>query len=316
MPIWLTAGLWGLLGASSLLLGAAVAFVLRMPRYVTAGIMSFGCGVLISVNRLASLALTQSWCSSFHSAPTNRAWSRSIFPRPYIWRLTSLRRLICPSVCPFDQGDVIAARTAAWSLPTPLANEATRLARARSIQGARPASVLRRIIRWNSAMISRASTRVGTPASIAATVTVSALVSRSRPIVIEASDRSGRRNPLKVLCVGPFRSSSAGCPLADDTERASEATPFQTAPKFSTVAAARRPLLVQPWQVHIQRTLPGSEHVVTFAADHLSHQLPAVAGLTHDLLDRYAILRQSQDDRVGLLAAQIALILEALSGGE
>ena len=48
MPIWLTAGLWGLLGASSLLLGAAVAFVLRMPRYVTAGIMSFGCGVLIS----------------------------------------------------------------------------------------------------------------------------------------------------------------------------------------------------------------------------------------------------------------------------
>jgi ZIP family zinc transporter len=48
MPIWLTAGLWGLLGASSLLLGAAVAFVVRMPRYVTAGIMSFGCGVLIS----------------------------------------------------------------------------------------------------------------------------------------------------------------------------------------------------------------------------------------------------------------------------
>lgn len=48
MPIWLTAGLWGLLGASSLLLGAVVAFVFRMPRYLTAGIMSFGCGVLIS----------------------------------------------------------------------------------------------------------------------------------------------------------------------------------------------------------------------------------------------------------------------------
>ena len=48
MAIWLTAGLWGLLGASSLLLGAAVAFVFTMPRYVTAGIMSFGCGVLIS----------------------------------------------------------------------------------------------------------------------------------------------------------------------------------------------------------------------------------------------------------------------------
>jgi hypothetical protein len=33
-------------------------------------------------------------------------------------------------------------------------------------------------------MISRASTRVGNPASIAATVTVSALVSKSRPIVM------------------------------------------------------------------------------------------------------------------------------------
>jgi ZIP family zinc transporter len=48
MPIWLTAGLWWLLGAPSLLLGAAVAFFLRLPRYVIAGIMSFGFGVLIS----------------------------------------------------------------------------------------------------------------------------------------------------------------------------------------------------------------------------------------------------------------------------
>src|SRR3954464_14117410 len=48
MPIWASAGLWGLLGASSLVLGAAVAFLLKMPRAVTAGIMSFGCGVLIS----------------------------------------------------------------------------------------------------------------------------------------------------------------------------------------------------------------------------------------------------------------------------
>ncbi len=48
MPIWLSAGLWGLLGASSLIAGAALAFVLKLPRWVTAGIMSFGCGVLIS----------------------------------------------------------------------------------------------------------------------------------------------------------------------------------------------------------------------------------------------------------------------------
>src|SRR4051812_5956124 len=62
--------------------------------------------------------------------------------------------------------------------------------------------------------------------------------------------------------------------------------------------------------------MPGSEDVVTFAADHLSHQLLAVASLTYDLLDRHAVLRQSQDSRVGLLATQIAPILEALSGGE
>ncbi len=79
---------------------------------------------------------------------------------------------------------MIAARTAASSLATPLANEVTKLARARSIYVTRPASVLRRIIKWNSAMISQASTRVGTPASIAATVTVSAFLSMSRPIVM------------------------------------------------------------------------------------------------------------------------------------
>lgn len=48
MPVWLSAGLWGLIGASSLIVGAVLAFVLNLPRWATAGIMSFGCGVLIS----------------------------------------------------------------------------------------------------------------------------------------------------------------------------------------------------------------------------------------------------------------------------
>jgi zinc transporter, ZIP family len=48
MPIWVSAGLWGLAGASSLVLGAAIAFWFKMPRAITAGVMSFGCGVLIS----------------------------------------------------------------------------------------------------------------------------------------------------------------------------------------------------------------------------------------------------------------------------
>ncbi|MCD0501782.1 ZIP family metal transporter [Bordetella petrii] len=48
MPIGLQAGLWGLLGASALVLGAALAYLLRLPRRVTSGVLAFGCGVLIS----------------------------------------------------------------------------------------------------------------------------------------------------------------------------------------------------------------------------------------------------------------------------
>lgn len=41
----------------------------------------------------------------------SHAWSRTILPRPYIWRLTSLSFVIWPSVCSFDQGEVMAAGT-------------------------------------------------------------------------------------------------------------------------------------------------------------------------------------------------------------
>lgn len=48
MPTWLAAGLWGLAGGGALVLGAAVAWFVRVPRVVIAGIMAFGAGVLIS----------------------------------------------------------------------------------------------------------------------------------------------------------------------------------------------------------------------------------------------------------------------------
>src|SRR5437763_10266561 len=48
MPIWASAGLWGLLAASSLILGAAAAYLLAFAERITAGLMAFGCGVLIS----------------------------------------------------------------------------------------------------------------------------------------------------------------------------------------------------------------------------------------------------------------------------
>jgi ZIP family zinc transporter len=48
LPVWLKAGFWGLLGASSLVFGAGAAYLMRLGTRVTAAIMSFGCGILIS----------------------------------------------------------------------------------------------------------------------------------------------------------------------------------------------------------------------------------------------------------------------------
>ena len=47
-PIWLRAGLWGLLAGSALLLGAALGYFARVPQRLIAAVMAFGSGVLIS----------------------------------------------------------------------------------------------------------------------------------------------------------------------------------------------------------------------------------------------------------------------------
>lgn len=48
MPVWLAAGLWGLFAGAALVLGAAIAWWLKVPRLVVALVMAFGSGVLIS----------------------------------------------------------------------------------------------------------------------------------------------------------------------------------------------------------------------------------------------------------------------------
>jgi len=48
MPGPITAGLWGLLGGSALLVGAAVAYFMRLPQRLIAAVMATGSGVLIS----------------------------------------------------------------------------------------------------------------------------------------------------------------------------------------------------------------------------------------------------------------------------
>lgn len=48
MPGVIVAGLWGLLGGSALLIGAAIAYVVELPQRVVAAVMAIGAGVLIS----------------------------------------------------------------------------------------------------------------------------------------------------------------------------------------------------------------------------------------------------------------------------
>lgn len=48
MPLYLQAGLWGLLGGSALVLGALVGWFARLPKRLVAVVMAIGAGVLIS----------------------------------------------------------------------------------------------------------------------------------------------------------------------------------------------------------------------------------------------------------------------------
>lgn len=48
MPIWVEAGLWGLVAGGALVVGAAVAWFVHVPQRLVASIMAFGAGVLIS----------------------------------------------------------------------------------------------------------------------------------------------------------------------------------------------------------------------------------------------------------------------------
>jgi zinc transporter, ZIP family len=48
VPTWMQAGLWGLFSGGALVVGAAVAWFVSVPRRVVASVMAFGAGVLLS----------------------------------------------------------------------------------------------------------------------------------------------------------------------------------------------------------------------------------------------------------------------------
>src|SRR5919199_1677296 len=67
MPGWATAGAWGMFGGGALVLGAAVAWFVRVPSRVIASVMAFGSGVLISA---VAFDLTQDAAESGGFVPT------------------------------------------------------------------------------------------------------------------------------------------------------------------------------------------------------------------------------------------------------
>jgi ZIP family zinc transporter len=48
VPLWVQAGFWGFVAGAALLVGAGVAYFMRVPQRLVAGVMAFGSGVLIS----------------------------------------------------------------------------------------------------------------------------------------------------------------------------------------------------------------------------------------------------------------------------
>ncbi|MBB2965254.1 hypothetical protein FHU13_005683, partial [Methylobacterium sp. R2-1] len=109
---------------------------------------------------------------------------------------------------------------------------------------------------------------------------------------------------------------TAGRPLSNDAEAASEPAGAQASPEFGTVAAAGRPLVVEPGQVGLQAALARPEHVTGQAAQHVAHEPAAVAGRADDLPDRHALSRQRQYRLGSRRAPTVALVLQALGAGQ
>jgi len=123
---------------------------------------------------------------------------------------------------------------AARGRPTPRANEATRPMPARVSHLSSLSGAIARTIVWNAPTTSRASTSAGTPSSTAATVSVSALVKRSRPVVSHRARvrADGTRCSRSILACSARRRRVAHSP----TTRSDPRKPCPFALRQSSVA--------------------------------------------------------------------------------
>ena len=125
-------------------------------------------------------------------------------------------------------------------------------------------------------------------------------------------DGARGRHARDVVADRHLRPSPTRHPLGNNPQRALEPLVPQVAPDRGTVSNAARPLLVQPGQVTIERARARAERLVTLAAQDLAHCAAAVAGPTHDLLDRHARVGQLLHHGVVRLATTVSRVAQAL----
>lgn len=110
MPIWLQAGFWGLVAGGALVVGAAIAWFVEVPRAGVASMVAFGAGVQISALWPSSWSTRRS-----HGVGSLRRWS-AFSPAPWC---TSRRMSSWPGTAPATaSGLVTSSRRGATSRAT------------------------------------------------------------------------------------------------------------------------------------------------------------------------------------------------------
>jgi len=163
--------------------------------------------------------------------------------------------VIRPSVCAFEQGETIAAWTAASSLLTPLANEANQTCSGSgnlwskfsvclfADHGMEIGDDLPRLNQQRDATFnSRNCDSFGLGECVSAGC--------QQPCY-----RSGKRNSFQAIRISLLGTPSAHCLLADNTHGGAEY--LETAPKFRVVVMACRPLAYRAVQGAAQASFPG-----------------------------------------------------------
>jgi integrase len=142
---------------------------------------------------------------------------------------------------------------------------------------------------------------------------------RGRAIGARQQVRAGRKRSGDGTCArttaraaGRLVAAAPGRPFADDAQRARKPLTAQPPPEFGPVAAAGRPLGVEPIEPRLERARARAELLGAAAPNDVAPHLARATGATEDLLYGDAVLVQRQHGRISLGAATPSLMLKAL----